>query len=116
MSSRFLRSGAGDVVTSLSAGNTFPDHELALHAGTWQPSVSNTGEPWDELEALWDRLPADDQWERCTRALGTRPFLQWRPGGGDYVFGDFTIQQPAGLVPAHHGSAGSPEGAAAGAG
>ena len=52
-----LRGGSGNVVTSISVGNAFPDAQLALQAGTWSPGLRNPGEP-DELGALWDQLGA----------------------------------------------------------
>ena len=91
-----LHSGRGDVVTSISVGNGFPDSRLALRAGTWSPGHRNPGDP-DELDALWDELGHAEQWELCMRALRIQPSRQWRPGGG-YIFGDFTLKPETGLV------------------
>lgn len=91
-----LRSGSGNVVTSISVGNAFPDAQFALQAGTWSPGLRNPGDA-DELDALWDQLGRAGQWELCMQALRVQPFRQWRPGGG-YVFGDFTLKPEIGLV------------------
>jgi hypothetical protein len=91
-----LRSGLGDVVTSISVGNGFPDSRLALQTGTWSPGRLGPGDP-DELDALWDELGHVEQWELCMQALRTQPSRQWRPGGG-YILGDFTLRPETGLV------------------
>lgn len=96
----FLRGGAGDVFTSLSIGNEFPDCQLALDSAAWQPAGANPGDSAGDLEGLWDRLGDDQQWDLCALALRAWPARQWRPGGTGYLFGDFTIQPAVGLVPA----------------
>lgn len=93
----FLRGAPGDVVTSLSFGNEFPDHRLAWEAGTWRPGVRDPEDPGEELEILWDQVSAAGQWDLSMRALRTQPSRQWRPGGR-YVFGEFTLEPEAGLV------------------
>jgi hypothetical protein len=93
-----LHSGVGDIVTSLSVGNSFPDAHLALQAGTWSPGLRNPDDP-DELDEHWDQLGHAGQWELCMQALRAQPSRQWRPGGS-YVFGDFTLEPDAGLVSA----------------
>jgi hypothetical protein len=93
-----LHSGAGDIVTSLSVGNDFPDAQLGLQAGTWSPGLRNPDDP-DERDGHWGQLSPAGQWKLCMQALRAQPSRQWRPGGG-YVFGDFTLEPEAGLVPA----------------
>jgi hypothetical protein len=95
----FLRGGTGDVVTSVSVGDEFPGHQLALDARAWQPAVTGAEEPADALGALWDQLGDGEQWDLCMQALRTRPHLQWQPTAR-YTFGEFTLRQDAGLVAA----------------
>ncbi len=92
----FLRSGTGDIVTSLSIGTTYPDSQLALDSGAWQPAVTDPAGSEDELEGLWDQLSGDEQWDLCAQALQACPSRQWRLGGERYLFGDTTIRPPAG--------------------
>lgn len=94
----FLHDGTGEVVTSMSIGAEFPGYQVALDTGTWQPAVTKTARGDDELEGLWDQLGEDRQWDLCTQAIRGRPSLRWQPDA-NYLFGDFTIQDPAGLVP-----------------
>lgn len=94
----FLRAGPGDVVTSLSVGNEFPDYRLAWDCGIWRPGVSDPDDPGEELEILWDRVSAAGQWELCMRALRARPALRWDPAAR-YSFGAFALDNEAGLVP-----------------
>jgi hypothetical protein len=95
----FLRSGTGDVVTSMSLGRAFPHYEPALIAGVWQPRLAGHCDAEDDLDRLWGQLGCGQQWDLCMRALRDRPSLQWRPGGESYLFGAFTILPRAGLMP-----------------
>lgn len=91
-----LHSGAGDVATSLSVGNEFPDPRLALEAGTWAPGLRSPDDP-DELDALWHQVGHAGQWDLCLQALHAQPARQWRPGSS-YIFGDFTLKPETGLA------------------
>jgi hypothetical protein len=91
-----LQSGTGDVVTSLSLGNEFPDPQFALEAGIWSPRLRDPDDP-DERDMRWGQLPPAEQWGLCMRALRAQPSRQWRPGCG-YLFGDFTLRPGDGLV------------------
>jgi hypothetical protein len=92
-----LRSGAGDVATSLPGiGSEFPDPGLALEAGTWSPGLRSPDDP-DEIDALWDQVGHAGQWDLCMQALHAQPARQWRPAAG-YVFGDFTLKPETGLA------------------
>jgi hypothetical protein len=97
----FLRDGTGDVVTSLSQGEEFPNWRLARASGTWCPALRESAEPQDELDALWDQLDDATRWDLGMTALKTRPERQWHPGR--YRFSDLTLGNvpggPAGLVP-----------------
>lgn len=94
----FLRAGPGDVVTSLSIGNEFPDCRLAWDSGIWRPGIPDPGQAGEELEILWDTISAARQWDLCMQALHCRPWLQWKPAVG-YRFGEFTLDPHAGLTP-----------------
>jgi hypothetical protein len=94
----FLRAGTGDIVTSLSIGNEFPDCRLAWDSGIWRPDIPDPRQPGEELEILWDKISAARQWDLCMQALYARPWLQWKPAVG-YRFGEFTLDPHAGLVP-----------------
>jgi hypothetical protein len=94
----FLNNGTGDVFTSISVGNAFPDRDAAMTAGTWRPTVANTEEPWDELDELWDQLGPGEQWDLSARAVRGNPALQWRPADV-HTFGPVTVHRERGLVP-----------------
>lgn len=99
----FLRERPGDVATSLSIGRGFPDRQLALDAGTWSPQLRHPRSPGTGSTRRGNRLGPAGQWERCIQALRSRPAQQWHPGGGVYVFGQFTVQPGSGLTRAHRG-------------
>lgn len=82
----------------MSLGRTFPGYEPPLAAGVWQPKFTGHDDAEEELAGLWSQLGGSEQCNLCMRALRVRPGLQWRPGGESYLFGDFTIQQRAGLI------------------
>lgn len=87
-----LRGAGSEVATSLSAGNWFPDRQIALDAGTWRPDLGDADDKADQMDAWWDELGDANCWQVCAQALHSLPCPQWKPGRADYRFGQFTIK------------------------